>query len=307
VRTTRGALLAEIDTGRGKTQPRAAVFAPGEREIAVAGLNQLEIWSREGKRVATVPVGEILIWDVAWSPDGSQLAFAGNRGALVDRATLAERPLVGHPGRVNRVQFSRDGSRLLTAGDQTARIWDVATAKQLAQLDHPAKVIGAIWDRANARIFTSSTDGKVRIWDPGGKLLDELDVGTRYLDLSLSPDEHRLALGGHDATIAIWDLETRARIVEALGHTGPVTSVAWSPDGALLASSADDQTARVWDPQTGKLLATRRHRDGAMSVVWTADGTAILTASTDASIRLWDAHRDRRSVEELRWIVDAIR
>ena len=308
VRTNRGALLAEIDTGRGRTQPRAAMFSPDEREIAIAGLGQLEVWTRDGNKLVTVPVGEILIWDVAWSPDGKQLAYAGNHAALVDRATLTERRLAGHPGRVNRVQFSRDGSRLLTAGDQTARIWDVASATQLAHLDHPARVIVAIWDRANTRIYTSCSDGKLRIWDASNYAqLDEIEVGTRYLDLALAPDQRRLALGGHDGTIAIWDLESRTRVVELLGHTGPVTAVVWSSDGALLASSADDQTARVWDPQGGKLLATRRHRDGAMSVAWTKDDRSLLTASTDGSVRLWDAHRDTRSSSELRAVVDQLR
>ncbi len=258
------------------------------------------------KRIAIVPATGLLIWDVAWSPDGSRLAYAGDHAALIDRATLAVTKLAGHPGRVNRVQFH--DTRLLTAGDTTVRIWDAASAKQLTVLEHPARISSAIWDREGARIFVACADGKVRIWDvPRSSQISELEVGTRYLDLALSSDGKRLALGGHDNTIAIWDVDARTKLSDALGHTGPVTSVAWSPDGALLASSADDQTARIWDPQTGRLLGIRRHLDGAMSVAWSADGRSLITASTDGNVRIWDAHRELRSAAELQRLVEALR
>jgi WD40 repeat protein len=46
------------------------------------------------------------------------------------------------------------------------------------------------------------------------------------------------------------------------GHTGAVTSVAWSPDGQQLASGSYDKSIRVWDAESGKSVATLEVRCG---------------------------------------------
>jgi WD40 repeat protein len=44
--------------------------------------------------------------------------------------------LHGHEGSVNSAAFSPDGTRIVTASaDTTARIWDAATAKEIAVLN----------------------------------------------------------------------------------------------------------------------------------------------------------------------------
>ena len=35
------------------------------------------------------------------------------------------------------------------------------------------------------------------------------------------------------------------------GHSGAVTSVAWSPDGSRVASGSNDQTVKLWEAETG--------------------------------------------------------
>jgi Flp pilus assembly protein TadD/uncharacterized protein with WD repeat len=93
-----------------------------------------------------------------------------------------------------------------------------------------------------------------------------------------------------DQTVRLWDGRTGAEGTILRGHTGLVTSVAFSPDGARLASASFDQTVRLWDGRTGaEGPVLRRHTIGVLSVAFSPDGARLASGSHDQTVRLWDA------------------
>jgi hypothetical protein len=63
------------------------------------------------------------------------------------------------------------------------------------------------------------------------------------------PDGTRLASGGHDRAVWLWDLLTGRDVARLEGHTNYIYSLAFSPDGKSLVSGSGDNTVRVWDTE----------------------------------------------------------
>ena len=57
-------------------------------------------------------------------------------------------------------------------------------------------------------------------------------------------------------TLKLWDAATGQLLRTFEGHTGWVTSVAFSPDGTRVLSGSADNTLKLWDAATGQLLRT---------------------------------------------------
>ncbi|KAL4736602.1 hypothetical protein BDV11DRAFT_207472 [Aspergillus similis] len=73
------------------------------------------------------------------------------------------------------------------------------------------------------------------------------------------------------------------------GHSHPVQSVTFSPDGRLLASGSYDNTIKLWDPSTGELRQTLEgHSHPVQSVTFSPDGRLLASGSYDNTIKLWD-------------------
>src|SRR5205085_10333669 len=79
-------------------------------------------------------------------------------------------------------------------------------------------------------------------------------------------------------------------------HKGPVSSVAWSPDGKRLVTGSFDKTAKVWDADKGQeLLFLKGHTGAVTSVAWSPDGKRLATGASTRRRRCGRRARARNS------------
>ena len=92
-----------------------------------------------------------------------------------------------------------------------------------------------------------------------------------------------IQLGGYQRRS--WDQELRI----LHGHSGGVTSAAFSPNHNVIASGSLDNTIRLWDTVSGAhTKSLEGHSASVQSVVFSPDGTRIASGSWDNNIRLWN-------------------
>ena len=158
-------------------------------------------------------------------------------------------------GIAQSLRFSRDGRYLVAGGGE-----------------HSVKGIAAVYNiETGERLATVG---------------DELDT---VFDADCNDKMSRIALGGPQKMLRIFDATDGSLLFDLKKHTDWIYSVAFSPDGVLVASADRSGGLCVWEADTGRLyLDLTGHKGAVNSISWRDDSNVLASASSDGTVKLWD-------------------
>jgi WD40 repeat protein len=214
---------------------------------------------------------------------------------------LPLKTLRGHLEDVTAVAFSPDGQRIVTGSwDQTAKVWEAASGRELLSLKGPKGHSAPIWCVAfspdGQRIVTGSWDQTAKVWEAasGRELLTLEGHSAPIRSVAFSPDSQRIVTGSWDQTAKVWEAASGRDLLTLGGTNGNVDSVAFSPDGQRIVTGLGDSTAKVWEAVSGRELFTLKgHGHQVRSVGFSPDGQRIVTGSDDQTAKVWEAVNGR--------------
>jgi WD40 repeat protein len=111
--------------------------------------------------------------------------------------------------------------------------------------------------------------------------------------LEFRADGFRLATGGWDKEVRVWDMVNLQVVTTLKGvHKVPITSLCWKGGrGEVLCTGSADHTVALWNAEDGVHLQTlTEHTGWVLGTDFSSSGSLLATASWDKSIGIWDAN-----------------
>lgn len=235
-----------------RSATRYLQFSPDGRFLAANFMStRLVIWNLvSGTQVVNSKFGE-LVWGATcvFPPDGRTVGVrtAEPRIAFFDLSTGAEIESLKLNVPATSFALRPDGRVLAVAAGTEVELWDVASRTLQSRLPYPPSVVGLQWH----------------------------------------PEGRRLAVGGREGKLCLWDTQTTNRL-ELEGHQGSVPSMVFNHRGDVLVSYAWDGTTRFWDVATGQQLLLSY---GTAALGFSTDDGRLAYSKEGTGFGVWRVHR----------------
>lgn len=219
----------------------------------------IKIWDAKTRELLDTLEGNCgVLHCVAFAPSRSDLLASCGNSSNVSLWDLPSREVIQtldtRQQTVASLAWRCDGQALFLAGQtdpgQGCLVfeWDLAQNQAIAEYHHGANAVASSSFAADACFGLS--DGDLQVKRKGALELARLPAHLGHVfSLAFQPGQNRVASGGADSTIRIWDMDRNVCTTTLTGHSSRVQSLAFSPGGNVLASASFDGTIKLWDVQ----------------------------------------------------------
>jgi WD40 repeat protein len=199
---------AEVEAHRDVV--RSLAWSPNGQSLASGSFREIKLWDASNLKEAWAVSSNLLdrISALRFAPEGDSLIAADGAPAqngwvrvFASDTGKSSAAWPAHADTIFDLSVSRDGKQLATAsGDHLVKIWELASGKEITQLEHPGAALGVSFNTNASEIVTITTEKQLKIWN----------------------------------------VKTRESVVTVTSKKRGFNAVAWSADGKLVAASDDD-------------------------------------------------------------------
>jgi WD40 repeat protein len=211
-----------------------------------------------------------------------------------------------HQGPVTALAWSR-GQIMASAGiDKKIVLWHMPDGAIQERLPTDSIIRALVMSPDGKMLVGAGEDPAIYLWDlaaskPSPRKVTKFAGGADWvLSLAFSNDSQRLASGGYDGTVRLWEVPTVKKLLDIAATlpapanspappTNVILSLAFSPDGKQLAIGGTDAQIHLFNTTDGKLgRSIAGHTSSVTGLAFHASGTVLASCSKDRTVRLWN-------------------